>query len=131
MTAKPYTEAEILKWPALGPMNLDMYRMLATVKAAAERDELHADFAKRQAAHCCPAWDDQAGDCDCDERMVRLVIERNEARTLLAAAQNHAEEAQSIARESMTRFDEMHAMFKEEKARAALAATPPASHQTG
>lgn len=42
--------------------------------------ELEDDFSKRQAAHSCPAWDDQAGMCDCDERMGQRIAERDDAR---------------------------------------------------
>lgn len=38
----PYTETEIRTWPGLGPPALNMWRMLATVKAATERDTIRA-----------------------------------------------------------------------------------------
>ena len=45
----------------------DMAREVATLRARVA--ELEDDFAKRQASHCCPTWNDQMEDCDCDERM--------------------------------------------------------------
>lgn len=46
--------------------------------------ELEDDFAKRQASHCCPTWNDQMEDCDCDERMGGHIARWQEAEAEVA-----------------------------------------------
>lgn len=46
---KPFTREEIIRWPAIGPMNLDMQRMLITVET---REQF---LAQGMADHCALA----------------------------------------------------------------------------
>lgn len=46
---KPFTREEIIRWPAMGPMNLDMQRMLITVET---REQF---LAQGMADHCALA----------------------------------------------------------------------------
>lgn len=78
--------------------------------------ELERDFARRQASHCCPAWDDQAGQCDCDERMGKLVArvaelerERDDARAERDRARGNEQAALIQATEARLRADRAEA----------------------
>lgn len=51
-----------------------------------ERDDLKADFTKRQAAHSCQTWDDGQGDCECDAIMSKAHADRDDAQADKRAA---------------------------------------------
>lgn len=115
------------EWARTQKLARDRAEARAEVEALRARvAELEADFTKRQATHCCPAWNDQMEDCDCDERMGEHIVRWQEAEAEVARLR----ESEARLRAALAKYG-AHQSTCVLASPALMAAYPPASRRCG